>query len=419
MTRFFFLSVSLLLALEVSALVQQDFTLTGKISGVQKGDTLRFERILYPGFVKEAAFDIIVEKPDLFSYSGKQDHDQEYIMTYLPKEGLTPDCDRVGRDFIVTDGDNINFSGKVNEIYYCTLGGGIYRDSLFSRMLQLEDSVGIVRSSYLTKMNEATARKDTVSAMQYLKLFNNFGRAGSEPVIDRYHEARKAYAEARPEGSIYLLVNALQKISYTPVEEARSLYDSWSQDLRDSYYGQIYAKELSKVEQLAEGQPVPGFSVTTTDSIRIAEDDYRGKYLLIYHWGMCPGSLQIDSMVRDLYDRYSDKGLEVLGMTESLAQIREVHDGLSEKEKYQLPGVDDLRAVLGGMLEHPWKEVEVGGDNKENASLKDTFKIGGLPFFVFIGPDGTIRSRGFSEAFFKARDILDKELSSTAESGKP
>lgn len=414
MLRFLSLSASLIFALEALAVGQQDFTISGHIAGLQKGDTLRFERILYPCYELESAFDIVVEQPDKFDYSGKQSHDQHYTMTYMPKEGAAPDCDRTGKTIIVTDGDHINLSGRVNDIYYCALRGGIYDDVLLSRALQLEDSLGMVRSSYLALQKEAIERKDTVRARQYLEMFNNFGRDGSDPGFDRAREARKAYGASKPKGSLYLLVKSLQKISYTPVEEARSLFDSWNQDLKDSYYGGVYAKELTAMERLADGQPTPGFSAVTTDGTRITENDYKGRYLLIYHWGMCPGSLQIDSLVQDVYSRYSDKGLSVLGLTESISQIRQVHDGLPENEKYRLPGVDDLRAVLGGMLGHPWKDVETDGDNKDNESLKDTFRMDGWPFFVLIGPDGTIRSRGFSEAFFKARDILDKEIGSPA-----
>ena len=118
MTRFPLLAVSLILAIELSAVVQQNFTITGHISGVQNGDTLRFERILLPGFASEAAFDIIVKQPDRFDYSGVQSHDQQYMMTYLPKEGSAPDCDRTGKMIIITDGDRINLSGRVNDICY-------------------------------------------------------------------------------------------------------------------------------------------------------------------------------------------------------------------------------------------------------------------------------------------------------------
>ena len=67
------------------------------------------------------------------------------------------------------------------------------------------------------------------------------------------------------------------------------------------------------------------------------------------------------------------------------------------------------------MLEHGWTEVEVETDCPENKALLESYKCSGWPFFVLIGPDGTIRARGFSEAFFAARGILDKELGGGSE----
>ena len=39
----------------------QPFTLSGRIDGLEPGDTLRFERILLPEWDREFAFDVVVE----------------------------------------------------------------------------------------------------------------------------------------------------------------------------------------------------------------------------------------------------------------------------------------------------------------------------------------------------------------------
>ena len=45
----------------------------------------------------------------------------------------------------------------------------------------------------------------------------------------------------------------------------------------------------------------------------------------------------------------------------------------------------------------------------------DAYKFSGWPFFVLIGPDGKIEARGFTDAFFKARTLLDEKLGAPAE----
>lgn len=409
-TGFLFVICNWIIAFGLSASAKQHFTLSGRITGLQKGDTLRFERLILPGYGREKAFDIIAEQADTFSYSGTQCHDQQYIMCFYPEHGSVSQSARSGLTMIVSDGDRINLAGDVDDIYYCSLSGGLYSDLLLSRSLQLEDSLGIVRSNYLKKSVEARANNDKAAATEYVNLFNNFGVSGSNPGIERKREAAKAYSDAHPEGSLYLLVNSLQGLANDPLQKSKNFYDALSPQLKDSYYGKIYAGELSCLERLAEGEPAPAFSVTTTEGARLNDTDFKGKYLLIYHWGLCPGSMQADKSVMELYDRYSAKGLEVLGLTESIDNIRKTYNSFPENQKFALPGVDDVRTTLGHMLEHRWKEVETDTGIPENKSLLDLFRISGWPFFVLIGPEGTIRARGFHEAFSAASDILEKEL---------
>lgn len=395
----------------VAVAAEQNFTLTGRIAGLQPGDTLRFERTSPPDVgSSEIAFDIIVEKPGSFSYSGTQNGEQEYAMTYIPKEGTLPESDVYGKIFIVAGGDNISMSGTRDDIYYCTLGGGIYDDPLLSRALQLSDSISLVRTSFLRKSQEAQARNDTVEAIRYVDLFNNFGRTGSDSGFDRLKEAREAYKAAHPGGSLYLLVESLKRIRYTPLEESRAFYDSLTPELKSGGFGQKYNSELAVMESLADGRPAPDFTVTAVDGSKISLGDFKGKYLLIYHWGMCPGSMMIDRYVRNRYNSYAGEKFDVLGLTESIAQIRDIYNGLAENSGYTLPNGENMRTTLGNMQNHPWREVETKTDYPENDSLEKVFRVSGLPFFIFIGPDGTILARGFSEAFNKATEILKKEF---------
>ena len=138
------------------------------------------------------------------------------------------------------------------------------------------------------------------------------------------------------------------------------------------------------------------------------------KDMLLYHWGLCPGSIHIDRQVSDLFEKYKDKGLQVVGLTESIADIRSVYESLPAGKKTPSPGVDDMRPVLAGMLEHGWIEAELETGHPENRQIMETYAIEGWPFFVLIDPDGTILARNYTNAFYQAKKILDKELGGTA-----
>ncbi|MCC8061957.1 MAG: redoxin domain-containing protein, partial [Rikenellaceae bacterium] len=291
---------------------------------------------------------------------------------------------------------------------YCTLSGGIYDDQLLAEYLRLDDSVGQVRGSYMRLGMEAFQRKDTATGLEYERNFNLFYE--NNPGVERASKARNAYKEANPQSSLYLLIDRISSLSYTPTEVAKAAYDAFSPELRASYYGQMYARQMANMERLAKGRPAPDFSLVTTEGKTAARDDYKGSYLLIYHWGMCPGSIYIDGQVRELYGKYKEKGLKMLGLTESVATIRQVYEGLPEDKKTAGPGVDDIRPVLAGMREHPWTEVELETGHPANKEIMEAYNFAGWPFFVLIGPDGSIQARGFTDAFFEAKGILDKEL---------
>ena len=104
----------------------------------------------------------------------------------------------------------------------------------------------------------------------------------------------------------------------------------------------------------------------------------------------------------------------MLGVTESIATIRQVHDNLPTDKKVSMPGVDDMRTALAGMLQHPWTEVEVETDHPDNKSLMESFFFTGWPFFILIGPDGTIQARGFFDAFEAAQAVLENQYGNTS-----
>lgn len=144
---------------------------------------------------------------------------------------------------------------------------------------------------------------------------------------------RKAYEAANPHGSLYLLIDRIPKLSYTPAKEAHKFYKTLSEGLKTSYFGQMYADCMARMEQLAEGKPAPDFTLATTEDRTVAKADFKGRYLLLYHWGLCPGSIHIDRQVSDLFEKYKDKGLQVVGLTESIADIRSVYESLPAGKK--------------------------------------------------------------------------------------
>lgn len=107
----FGLSAALLVAAATCSRMQS-FELSGRIDGLQVGDTLRFERVLLPEWNCEPVFDVVVGEAGAFAYRGEQAHDGYYSMTYHSKSGKAADANRRGESMIVTGGDRITSIGS-------------------------------------------------------------------------------------------------------------------------------------------------------------------------------------------------------------------------------------------------------------------------------------------------------------------
>ena len=354
------------------------------------------------------AFTIIVDDTARFRYRGNLEHDQYFIFTYTTNEGKEIVADRRGKTFIVRPGDTITFTGERENVYYSKINGGIYDEPQLAEYLRVDDSIGLVRGCYMRRLEEARAAGDTAEMYRWGDAFNAF--YNGNPGVERVRTLRRAYIDSNRQGTLFLLVERLPRIGYEPIDEMKNIYENYSEQIKESWYGRKTADFIAQMEAIAPGRPAPDFELVTVAGDTITKETYTGKYLLFYHWGLCPGSIYIDKYVCEFYDLYREKGLEVVGLTESVATIRELYERTLNN-----PREADLNATLGNMLKHKWTEVELETEYPENKKMSETYRISGWPFFVFIGPDGTLLARNFTEAFYETKQILEEEFGNAKE----
>lgn len=378
------------------------FSISGEIDGLMPNDTLSFWKTTFPykGEEGEVAFNVIVSEPNKFFYSGEQPHTQCYSMIYKPVSGESQASSRQALMIIVEEGD-YHLKGETDFIYYSAISGGLYDDPSLKEIVHMEDSLEIIRTRYRKIVDEARKKGDMEKAKEYVDKFNRFHSNHQESYALLQRKTKELVAN-NP-SSTWVIVEYLQKVSYAAPEEMKSVLLNMDQEAQNSYYGQIFRREVEAIERLAPGNEAPLFSVTTTDGKRITSDDTRGKYLLLYHWGLCPGSISVDKRVTVFYEKYKDH-LSVVGITDNMETICELNKNVGEDD--EVLGMK-LKPVLENMLAHPWPEVESTGDNHK---IIEDFAFAGLPYFVFISPDGKIISRDFRKAFDKAQEVMKSEF---------
>lgn len=381
----------------------KSFKIQGNIDGLMPGDTLYFEKISFPGYKRTAAFKVIVKEPNKFTYKGKQDHINLYSMTYRPIKGKEPISDRRGLSMLIEDGTTI-LKGNANQIYYTSIEGGLYTNNLLQQAMQLEMSLGKGLAELYKLENEADLANDSVKKQEYKNQINMH-----DTVYDaEYREMSKLYHEFYKNfpSSPYTIVNSLERINSIPYKNLVSEYQKIDEKDKNNYFVKILKQEIDKIATLQPGQMAPDFSLKTVDGKIITLSDFKDTYVLIYHWGLCGGSFQLESSITELQEKYKDK-LTIIGITDNLEKINQTYHKTNSGEKlFEI----DRKETLKSMLSHPWLESEKIEDNLKMVSDYN-LDSAGYPYFVFISPDGKIIKKGFHNAFHASKEVLDTEFS--------
>jgi hypothetical protein len=372
------------------------FTITGKVDGLMPGDTLCFERIILPMWQFEPAFNYVVENQGGFTYKCAHPHSQYYVMTYKSVSGIEPATDVRGLLLFIKEGD-LTIDGTVDYIYYSKVTGGIFDDTYLQKALALDKKLGMQRAAFSKISRDFYASGDTLQAKDAIKKFNYFS-SDHETEFAELSQLNKEFIEHSP-SSEWTIIQYLSFVMYRPIEETQAAYDTMNQEARESYYGKQLKQQMDKVLKLTSGNDAPEFNLTTLDGNNISSKDCAGSYLLIYHWGLCPGSILNDTNFTEFYNKYKDH-LKMIGITDNIATIRSLYE--ETKPDDEMMGAK-LKPILEKMIAHPWIEVEDKGDNHQ---LLEDFLILGYPYFVFISPDGKMIAKGFYDTFDKAKETL-------------
>lgn len=155
------------------------------------------------------------------------------------------------------------------------------------------------------------------------------------------------------------------------LDELKPVFLSLDTNVQQCRFAKVVREDLAARERMQPGMPAPDFDLATPDGSHLALSDLRGKYVVLDFWsswcGPCRASFP---EMKKIYDRFKDKGLEILG----IADDRRKEDWLKALEQDQLP----------------WKQVIDKSLQDKSSRISALYAIHFWPSMVLIDPQGMI-----------------------------
>lgn len=368
------------------------FKLSGDLEGLQAGDTLFLKTFLLPDWKEDRVDTILVEKAGTFSAFIPMEHTTFYLLMHQPKVGEPiRSCIR-GAEIIARVGDDIQLKGALNYLGAVYHSGGVYEHSLVARYDSLVSASNTEMIDIFSQIMKYQDAKQNDSVAKYGQMYNEY----------RHPSILKVFRD-----SLALKVNDMEYAAFmyasgfvfdATYEDVKNRLAQFTPEVQNSYFGQILDKQLLVLKNIGVGFSPAEFTVTDKNGQKVSLSDYKGKYVLIYHWGLCPGTFWVNPKIMDLYQKYHEKGFEVLGFTRAdlLNSLQGSSDELKKDERVQ------------GLLNHPWTTVYT--EDEGNGFIAKDLYFSGVPILMLISPDGVTMVRGYTKAYEEVKDILDKNL---------
>lgn len=366
------LNLTLFLLLVIACRPVDTFTVSGRLQGLNAGDTLRFDTYTLPFYEPISADTFIVAENNTIDITIEAHHTIYGLLQYAPRVGKV--WGNNSAEIIARPGDNIEIHGSIDYLKCARLKGGLYDDTAVAHYLDTAREMDSLETFYERKIACFSESGQSDSAFSYIERFQHMKRPKA------YKEMRDSLTNlADNEYAAYLYLRLTHRKS---PEELQERLNRFSPATRESYLGKRLESMLPILTNISEGNKPKDFTLTDKNENSVSLSDYRGKYLLLFYYGVCGGVFQTDPHLTDIYHEYHDKGLEMLGICRD-GDIAAAYPQLLESPQVQR------------LLAHPYPTIYL--TDEQNAYIEKELFLYATPTVMLIAPDGTTLIRGSHE----------------------
>ncbi len=295
------------------------FSLHGTLTGAN-GNTVFISTYTEKGI---ESLDTIQLQGELINYQVKLD---QPILVLISIENKN---DRV---LLFGDNEAYDVEGHIDSLSNVKVTGGKLQED-FSKLVDLERQVQLRQQELGKAYQEASANKDNESLKAIVEEYNSLNFSVSD--------AKLKYVKANSQSALAAFyVNYLY--AKKGLEEMKSGIALLNDTLKSSAYYKILAERVKKLERIEVGQVAPDFTMKDPEGNDVSLSSFKGKYLLIDFWASwCKPCRMENPNVVKMYQKYKDKGFEILGV--SLDQRRESWVRAISSDQLNWSHVSDLK----------------------------------------------------------------------------
>ena len=220
--------------------------------------------------------------------------------------------------------------------------------------------------------------------------------------FDPYHAraAREEYKFFAAHPQSYVTAFTLRfHVTDLSLDSLQLFYDGLGSTVQQSSSGKEVAKEIAQLRAGSPGSLAADFTATELNGTSFSLSSLKGKYVLIDFWASwCVPCRKSMPHVKELYDRYKDKGFEVVAVSD------DDRDSSAWKKAIAKDGTGIWHNVLRGLYMEKAMKRE-----KNDRDISDKFGIHSLPTKILIDPSGTIIGR-YDKGTEEEAAAMDKKI---------
>lgn len=359
---------SLLLASFLPAAAQKNYKVTANIKG--QGDyKLSITYVTAEGHKMDT---VLSRNGDQFTFSGivSEPVTGTFLSRHpasrfeLSKGGMFMPAPNL--EIILSENTNVQITGNADELYKAVVKGDKANEEL-NALRQKE--LPLVTKNWELRKKAGGLRKPEDSTER--KAIQAEMKATDESLT----VLRKKFVADHPKSfvSVMLLVRLQSDYDATAYEQA---FNQLSDTYKGTYLGKYLASRITGAKATSAGAEAINFTKTDNHGEPFTLSSLKGKYVLLDFWGSWCGPCRASHPhLKEVYAKYKDKGLEIVGIADEKA------NDLEDAKKAWLKAIKD-----DGIN---WIQV-LNNYNKSTTDLAMAYGITGFPTKILLDKNGKV-----------------------------